>query len=177
MELLSHSRPQSNTATKLLISFMGACCCFALFVCIAEFFDLFVISIKFYRTVDCIDISLLSFLGLLIPFTLTVILHLTGLVIWLVKGEEIIQYDENNLYIVNKGRIIGKSKKIPWSNIKNTEVGGRTCFEPFINLTNNADNVFRLRITRYKGREIDCGLNLSQEECERVITTVRELMK
>lgn len=125
---------------------------------------------------DYMEMSLWLLLCLLIG--IPIILYFIGEVIWQVKGEEIIQYDERYLYIYRKGRIIGKSQKIPWSNIKNIEKVKLTFYEQFIvhfSVEGKIDE--RLQITRYKGRKIFCGVNLSQEECERVITTVRNLMK
>lgn len=106
-----------------------------------------------------------------------VILYFLGEMLWQVKGEEIIQYDAKGLYIVNKGRIIDKTKKIPWSNIKDIRIVELSEYEQLIvHFSVSGQIEERIQILRYKGRKIRCGVNLSDEECEKVLNAVQEMM-
>lgn len=175
LNLLSLSRPTCKSA--IFNSLIGLICCFFLFSYIALLLDpVFSPYHVRFTVIDYVYMSLWLIFALLIG--IPVILHFIGEVIWQVKGVEIIQYDERHLYIYRKGRIIGKSKKIPWTNIKNIEEAKLSLYEQFIihfSVEGKIDE--RLQILRYKGRKIYCGVNLSQEECERVIVAVQELMK
>ena len=175
MNLLSYSRPTCKSA--IFNSLLGLICVFFLFSCIALLLEpLFSPYHVRFTVMDYVEMSLWLIFALLIG--IPIVLHFIGEVIWQVKGEEIIQYDERHLYIYRKGRIIGKSQKIPWCDIKSIEEVKLSLYEQFIvhfSVGGKIDE--RLQITRYKGRKIYCGVNLSQEECERVIAAVQGLMK
>ena len=95
-----------------------------------------------------------------------------------VKGEEIIQYDADFLYIVNKGRIIGKSKKIPWSNVKDVGLFELSQYEQLlVHFSISGKIEERIQLLRHKGRNINFGVNLSDEKCEEIIETIREKIK
>lgn len=86
-------------------------------------------------------------------------------------------YDKNFLYIVNKGRIIGKFKKIPWSNIKSVGVVNFSLYEKFIvHCSISGEIEERICISRYRGRKIYLGVNLCKKEYDKVIVNIQKLM-
>lgn len=173
MKLLSHSHPKCKSI--IFTSFIGAFFGFLLFSYIAYHIDYMLCNYENFCIIDYIQIFFAIFIGILIGFP--IILYFIGEVIWQVKGEEILLYDKNYLYIVNKGRIIGNFKKIPWSNIKSVEVVNLSLYEQFIvHFSISGEIEERIRISRYKGRKIYFGVNLCQKECDKVIVNIQKLM-
>lgn len=96
LNLLSLSRPTCKSA--IFNSLIGLICCFFLFSYIALLLDpVFSPYHVRFTVIDYAYMSLWLIFALLIG--IPVILHFIGEVIWQVKGEEIIQYDERHLYI------------------------------------------------------------------------------
>lgn len=172
MKVLSRSHPECRSV--VFTSFLGLVCCFFLFSYIAYFVEDLIANYETFRAMDYFTVFLCIVLGCLIGCP--IILYFIGEIIWQVKGEEIIQYDENYLYIINKGRILGKTKKIRWNNIRNVELVKLSLYEQFIvHFSVQGDIDERLRISRHKGLKIYCGVNLSKDECVEMVETLREL--
>ena len=172
MTLLSRSHPKCRSV--VFTSFLGLISCFFLFSFVASYIENLIYNYKTFNTMDYFTIILCIVLGCLIGCP--IVLYFIGEIIWQVKGEEIIQYDEKYLYIVNKGRIFGKTRKIRWGNIKNVGSVKLSPYEQFIvHFSVSGDIDERLLISRYKGLRIYCGVNLSQDKCVEMVETLREL--
>ena len=172
MKVLSRSHPECRSV--VFTSFLGLVSCFFLFSYIAYFVEDLIGNYETLRAMDYFTVFLCIVLGCLIGCP--IILYFIGEIIWQVKGEEIIQYDENYLYIINKGRILGKTKKIRWNNIRTVELVKLSLYEQFIVHFSVAGDIDeRLLISRYKGLKIYCGVNLSKDKCVEMVETLREL--
>lgn len=173
MKLISSSHPKCRSI--IFTSILGLFFCFLLFSYIAYYIDYAYSNQNKLNTIDYFEIILWLIGGCLVLGP--VILYFLGEMLWQVKGEEIIQYDAKGLYIVNKGRIIDKTKKIPWSNIKDIRIVELSEYEQLIvHFSVSGQIEERIQILRYKGRKIRCGVNLSDEECEKVLNAVQEMM-
>ncbi|MBQ7674150.1 MAG: hypothetical protein IJT36_06530 [Alphaproteobacteria bacterium] len=98
-------------------------------------------------------------------------------VLWELKGEEIILYDSDFLYIVHKGRIFGKIKKISWNTITDVDMIKLSLYEQIIvyfSVSGEIDE--RIQITRHKKPKIYCGLNLSENVCEEIVSTLKKMV-
>jgi len=174
MKLLSHSHPKCKSI--IFTSFVGTFVCFLLFSFIAYLIDYLLCNYEKFCMIDYLQLIFAMCIGILIGCP--IILYFIGEVIWQVKGEEILLYDKNYFYIVNKGRIIGNFKKIAWTNIKSVEVVNLTSYEQFIvHFSISGDIEEQIRILRYKGCKTYCGINLTQEKSEELIDTLRKLAK
>lgn len=171
MKTLSRSHPKCRSV--VFMSILGAFVCFLLFSYISYYIEYTLINYNRFNIIDCFEIILLLIGGCVI--LCPIILYFIGEVLWQVNGEEIILYDAKFLYIVDKGRIISKSKKVPWSNIKDIVLLELSQYERLIvHFSVSGEIEERLQILRYKGRNIRCGINLSDEKCEEIIETIRK---
>ena len=171
MKILSRSHPKCRS--EVFMSILGAFFCFLLFSYISYYIEHMFINHNRFNVIDYFEIILWLIGGCVI--LCPIILYFIGEVLWQVKGEEIIQYDADFLCIVNKGRIIGKSKRIPWSNVKDVGLLELSQYERLIvHFSVSGEIEESLQILLYKGRNINCGINLSNEKCEEIIETIRE---
>ena len=172
MIVLSRSHPERRSV--VFTSFLGLISCFFLFSYLAYYVEHLICNYKTFSAMDYFTFVLCIVLGCLIGCP--IVLYFIGEIIWQVKGEEIIQYDENYLYIINKGRILGKTKKIRWNNIRNVELVKLSLYEQLIvHFSVQGDIDERLLISRYKGLKIYCGVNLSKDKCVEMVETLQEL--
>ena len=173
MKLLSRSHPKYRSI--FFYTMLGMFFCFLLFSYFAYYVDFLFRNYERFYAVDYVQIFFAILIGILLGCP--IILYFIGEIIWQVKGEEILLYDKNYLYIVNKGRIIGNFKKIPWSNIKCIKVLELSSYEQFIVYFSISGEIEeRICITRFKGRKIYLGVNLSKTEYDKVIVKIEELM-
>ena len=171
MKTLSRSHPKCRSV--VFMSILGAFVCFLLFSYISYYIEYTLINYNRFNIIDCFEIILWLIGGCVI--LCPIILYFIGEVLWQVKGEEIIQYDADFLYIVNKGRIIGKSKKIPWSNVKDVGLLELSQYEQLlVHFSISGKIEERIQLLRHKGRNINFGVNLSDEKCEEIIETIRK---
>ena len=174
MKLLSRSHPQCRSV--VFTAALGIIVCFFVLSYFIFYFDFLLRNFKEFTTIDYIQFFCWIFLGLMAGCP--ILLYFLGEVLWQVKGEEIILYDMNYLYIFNEGRILGRTKKIPWSNIKDIGFIKLSLYEQFIvHFSVSGKIEERIQIIRHRGRNIYCGVNLDNTECDIIINTIRELIE
>lgn len=173
MKILSKSFPKRKSVTFICI--IIAILFFFLFSYIAYYLDYFFLNYKRFTVIDYIEISCWIIFGFLIGSF--IILYFIDRVLWELKGEEFILYDSDFLYIVNKGRIFGKIKKISWNSIADADMIKLSLYEQIIvyfSVSGEIDE--RIQITRHKRPKIYCGLNLSEDVCEEIVSTIRKMV-
>ena len=173
MKILSRSFPKRKSVTFICI--IIAILFFFLFSYIAYYLDYFFLNYKRFTVIDYIEILCCIIFGFLIGSF--IILYFIDKVLWELKGEEIILYDSDFLYIVNKGRIFGKIKKISWNTITDVDMIELSLYEQIIvyfSVSGEIDE--RIQITRHKRPKIYCGLNLSEDVCEEIVSTLKKMV-
>ena len=173
MKILSKGFPKRKSVTFICI--IIAILFFFLFSYIAYYLDYFFLNYKRFTVIDYIEILCWIIFGFLIGSF--IILYFIDKVLWELKGEEIILYDSDFLYIVNKGRIFGKIKKISWNTITDVDMIKLSLYEQIIvyfSVSGEIDE--RIQITRHKRPKIYCGLNLSEDVCEEIVSTLKKMV-
>lgn len=174
MKLLYSGRPKSRSVVFTII--VGLIICFFIFSYLAYYIDyLFRYNQRF-----CLNDYLVILVWIIIGIVIGILslLYYIGEVRWQIKGEEKIFYNTNYLYIVNKGRVFGKFKKIPFQTIKKVDKIQLSIYEHlivFFSVSGDIDE--RIQITRYKKRKIYCGVNISEKDCEAVIEILQKQIK
>lgn len=173
MKLLSRSYPKRKSVTYTIV--LGVIISFFVLSYILYYFDYLFYNNRNFNFIEYLELFLCIFLGFIVEGV--VVLYFVGDVLWQTKGEEILFYDTNFLYIINKGRIIGKSKKIRWSSIKGAGLINLTLYQQLVVYFSVSGTIEeQIQITRYRGRKIYCGVNLSKNERDKVVANIQKMV-